>query len=188
MVVDWAMAKSVVIIGGGIAGLSAANELLQNGCTVTVLEAKDRFGGRIHTIREGNLPIELGAEIIHGKSKALLNAIRAAGLSVDEVPERNQLFEDNRLQPVNTWDKAGEIMNRINPQAPDCSFREFLDQQQLDERLRRLMIGFVEGFDAADTERIGAHGLLQAELSAEQMEGDSQARVKEGYSGAGGLF
>lgn len=176
------MAKSVVIIGGGIAGLSAANELLREGCTVTVLEAKERFGGRIHTIREGSLPIELGAEFIHGRSKPLLNAIHAARLKIDDVPARNQLFEDNRLMPVKMWDKVGEIMNRIDPQAPDCSFREFLDRQQLDARSRQLATGFVEGFDAAYTERISTHALLRSEHSAEEMEGDTQARVREGYS------
>lgn len=176
------MPKSVVIIGGGMAGLSAANELLQNGCTVTILEAKDRFGGRIHTIREGKVPVELGAEFIHGKSKPLLNAIRSAGLSIDEVPARQQLFEDNQLQPAGIRDEVAAMMNRIDAQAPDCSFREFLDQQQPDTRLRRLMTGFVEGFDAAHTELISAHALLKAEHSAEQMEGRSQGRVKEGYS------
>lgn len=181
-VLHCAMPMSVVIVGGGIAGLSAANELLQNGCTVTVLEAKDRFGGRIHTIRQGALPVELGAEFIHGKSKPLLNAIRAAGLSIDSVPGRQQLFENNQLQPVSIWDRVSEMMKRIDPKAPDCSFREFLDQQQPDARLRGLLTGFVEGFDAAHTDRISAHALLEAEHSADEMEGDTQARVKEGYS------
>lgn len=176
------MPKSVVIIGGGVAGLSAANELLQNGCTVTVLEAKDRFGGRIHTTREGDLPIELGAEFIHGKSKPLLNAIRTAGLSIDEVPARHQLFENNQFEPIRIWDKVSEMMNRIDPQAPDCSFRDFLDRQRPEASLRQLVTGFVEGFDAAHTELISAHALLEAEHSAEQMEGESQGRVSEGYS------
>jgi monoamine oxidase len=176
------MAKSIVIIGGGIAGLSAANELLQHGCTVTVLEAKERFGGRIHTIHEGTLPIELGAEFVHGKSKPLLKAIRAAGLSVHEVPASNRLFEKGKLRPIKIWDKVGEVMNRINPRAPDCSFQEFIDRQKLDERTRRLMLAFVRGFDAAHPERIGAHGLRAAERSAERMEGDAQGRVNEGYS------
>ena len=94
------MSRSVIIIGGGIAGLSAANELLRNGCIVTVLEAKKRFGGRMHTIRDQKLPIELGAEFIHGKNKQLLNAIRAASLSTHEVPDANQLFENGKLKPI----------------------------------------------------------------------------------------
>lgn len=176
------MAKSVVIIGGGIAGLSAARELLHHGFTVTVLEAKNRFGGRIHTIRDGKLPIELGAEFIHGKSKPLLDAIHVAGLTIDTVPARNQLFEDDHFEPVKMWDRAGEIMNRIDPRAPDSSFRDFLDREQLDARSRQLVTGFVEGFNAAHIDRIGAHALLKAEHSAEEMEGDMQARVREGYS------
>ena len=176
------MGKSVVVIGGGIAGLSAANELLKNGCTVTVLEAKERFGGRIHTVRDGTLPIELGAEFVHGRSKPLLNAIRAAGLSMHDVPDCSQLFEDGKLQPIEIWEKVGEIMNRVDPHTPDRSFKDFLNEQNYDERTRRLVTGFVEGFDAANTQRISAHALLKAEHSAEQMEGAAQARVNEGYS------
>jgi monoamine oxidase len=182
LVLDWGMGKSVVIIGGGIAGLCAANELLRHGCTVTVLEAKDRFGGRIHTIHPGGLPIELGAEFVHGKSQPLLKAIRAAGLSMHEVPASNQLFEQGKLRPIKIWDKVGETMNRINPRAPDCSFREFIDSQKLSERMRRLMLAFVQGFDAAHPERVSAQALLKAERSAEQMSGEAQARVNEGYS------
>lgn len=176
------MGKSVIIIGGGIAGLSAASELLQHGCIVTVLEAKNRFGGRIHTIHEGTLPIELGAEFIHGKSKPLLNTIRAAGLSTHEVPDSNQFFEKGKLKSIQIWDTVGKVMNRIKPRGADCSFKEFIDRQKIDARTRRLVTAFVEGFDAARTERISAHALLKAEKSAEKMEGDAQGRVNEGYS------
>jgi monoamine oxidase len=182
------MGKSVIIIGGGISGLSAANELLRNNCTVTVLEAKNRFGGRVHTIGEGTLPIELGAEFIHGKSKPLLKAIRTAGLSTHEVPTGNRIFEKGKLRPIDIWDEVAKVMNRIKPRGTDCSFREFIDKQKCDERTRRLMLGFVEGFDAAYPERISAQSLLKAEQSAEKMEGDSQGRVNEGYSALVNFF
>jgi monoamine oxidase len=175
------MAKSVIIIGGGIAGLAAANDLLKHDCTVTVLEAKERFGGRIHTLHEGALPVEMGAEFIHGKSKPLLDAIRAAGLSMHDVPARNQLFENGKLEPVKIWETVGEVMNRINPQEPDGSFEDFLERDDADERTRRMATAFVEGFDAAHPERISAHALLKAEHSAEQMNGDAQARINDGY-------
>ncbi len=182
------MSRSVIIIGGGIAGLSAANELLRNGCIVTVLEAKKRFGGRMHTIRDQKLPIELGAEFIHGKNKQLLNAIRAAGLSTHEVPDANQLFENGKLKPIQIWDKVSEVMGRISSRGRDKSFKEFLDRQKCDERTRRLMTGFVEGFDAARTERISAHALLAAERAASEMSGDAQGRVNEGYSALVGFY
>lgn len=57
----------VLIIGAGIAGLSAASELKRLGITSTVLEARDRIGGRIWTSYELGSPIDLGAALIHRK-------------------------------------------------------------------------------------------------------------------------
>ena len=61
-----------LIVGAGAAGLVAAAELGKHPGTVCVLEARDRLGGRIFTRREPgvSLPIELGAEFIHGRSPA----------------------------------------------------------------------------------------------------------------------
>jgi len=58
--------QTVVIVGAGIAGLAAAAELSQAGVGVTIIEARDRIGGRILTLDEPelNLPIELAAEFI----------------------------------------------------------------------------------------------------------------------------
>lgn len=74
------VAKQVIIIGGGISGLAAASRL--KGCNVTLLEAKDRLGGRIHTIRSGNQIVEFGAEFVHGQNKTLLQLIEEAGLKI----------------------------------------------------------------------------------------------------------
>jgi monoamine oxidase len=43
--------KSVVVVGGGVAGLVSAFELKRQGHSVTVLEAQNRVGGRVHTLR-----------------------------------------------------------------------------------------------------------------------------------------
>jgi spermine oxidase len=61
----------VVIIGGGLAGLSAAVHLVENGVNdICLIEAKNSLGGRICTIGvEGN-PLELGAQWIHGACTA----------------------------------------------------------------------------------------------------------------------
>ena len=60
--------KSILVIGAGIAGITAARHLQNNGHQVTVLEGRDRLGGRIHTKKFGNTSIDLGAAWIHGDS------------------------------------------------------------------------------------------------------------------------
>ena len=60
---------TVLVIGAGIAGLSAAYHLKAAGIEATVLEARDRIGGRVWTDREfADIPVEFGAELIHGRS------------------------------------------------------------------------------------------------------------------------
>ncbi len=57
--------RKVIVVGAGVAGASAANMLRQAGHEVTVLEARNRSGGRIHTFEQWGFPIELGANWIH---------------------------------------------------------------------------------------------------------------------------
>ena len=62
-----ARSLSVLVIGAGLAGLAASRDLAAAGAAVTVLEARDRIGGRVHTSRLwSDLPADLGASWIHG--------------------------------------------------------------------------------------------------------------------------
>ena len=56
----------ILVIGAGVSGLAAARELVRDGFEVTVLEGRDRIGGRINTDRSLGSPIDLGASWIHG--------------------------------------------------------------------------------------------------------------------------
>ena len=56
--------KRIVVIGAGYAGLSAADALRAGGAEVTVLEARDRVGGRVWSVPFGDAMIERGAEFI----------------------------------------------------------------------------------------------------------------------------
>ncbi|NOT70123.1 MAG: FAD-dependent oxidoreductase [Hyphomicrobium sp.] len=71
--------RSVVVIGAGLAGLTAAKKLAQAGAEVTVIEARDRIGGRIWTSNVWpGLPMDLGASWIHGTKGNPLTALADA--------------------------------------------------------------------------------------------------------------
>jgi monoamine oxidase len=74
--------KTVVVAGAGLAGLAAARALEADGASVIVVEARDRVGGRVHTIRDGfahRQHAEAGADLIEGAQthvRALARSLR----------------------------------------------------------------------------------------------------------------
>lgn len=75
--------RDVVVIGAGMAGVTAGRDCREAGLDVVVVEATDRVGGRVHTDRElCALPVERGAEFIHTDEAPTLDEARAAGLEL----------------------------------------------------------------------------------------------------------
>lgn len=73
--------KRVVVVGAGMAGLGAARVLIERGFEVRVLEARDRIGGRVHTVGKLGTEIDLGASWIHdSRGNPLTEIARKAGL------------------------------------------------------------------------------------------------------------
>jgi monoamine oxidase len=71
----------VIVIGAGVAGLSAARALTDAGKNVIVVEARDRIGGRMWTHTEAmSIPVELGAQFIHGRNASTWELVRRQGL------------------------------------------------------------------------------------------------------------
>ena len=73
--------RSVIVIGAGMAGAAAAWELNREGVNVTVIEARDRIGGRIHSDQRWGAPVEMGAAWIHGvRGNPVARLARAQGM------------------------------------------------------------------------------------------------------------
>jgi monoamine oxidase len=164
-----------------MAGLSAASALVRMGCNVTLLEAKNHFGGRIHTIEAGAHPIELGAEFLHGESHAITNAIQAAELSTHTISDDYQIFQNGHFKQVDLLAKMSKVIQRVDSRHRDGSFQEFLDSQNLNADDYEQAIGFVQGFHAARAYVISAHSIRRGEYAAEHMPGTKQGRINEGY-------
>jgi monoamine oxidase len=76
-------AQHIVILGGGLAGLCSAYELLAQGHRVTLLEAQLRPGGRVRTLRENLAPglyVEAGPEAIPGAHEITLHYAKTLGV------------------------------------------------------------------------------------------------------------
>jgi monoamine oxidase len=100
----------VVVVGAGMAGLTAARTLAEAGLKVLVVEAQDRIGGRIWTRHVGDEAIELGAEFIHGRPPELWALIDEAGLETYERGGARVCFEDSSLN-----DCGGEMDDVFAP-------------------------------------------------------------------------
>jgi monoamine oxidase len=179
----------VVIIGAGVAGLAAACRLTQAGATTAVLEARNRLGGRIHTIRDERapVPIELGAEFIHGSAPELVEITRRTKLVVCDIHGQRWQAHGRKLIPVDEeefWKDLGRIMGRLDPKrSPDRSFQEFLDTKPGGASLavqRTLAREFVQGFHAADLSRISERSLADGGAPDDEDE-ERQARILDGY-------
>ncbi|CZT44246.1 related to anon-37cs protein [Rhynchosporium secalis] len=91
---------SICIVGAGISGLRCADVLLQNGFDVTILEARDRIGGRVtqQKLSTGHL-VDLGANWIHGtESNPILDLAKATNTATHDWSESFNIFdEDGKL-------------------------------------------------------------------------------------------
>jgi monoamine oxidase len=83
--------ERVVVVGAGIAGLTVANALAHDGVECVVLEARDRIGGRLHTIDLAGSPVDLGGSWIHtpvgNPMRAFAEHVGVACQSANPLPE-----------------------------------------------------------------------------------------------------
>ena len=106
------MAADVLVLGAGIAGLAAAERLAAAGRRVLILEARDRLGGRIHTVDDPTLghPIELGAEFVHGSAPELKQLAREAHIGIADIDGERWQSSHGRLRPAEDfWSKLDAV-------------------------------------------------------------------------------
>ncbi len=157
----------VIVVGAGVAGLAAAEMLGRAGRSVLLLEARNRIGGRIYTWRDSifPIPVELGAEFVHGRPPVTLQLLREGGIGLIQVPETHGLFLDGRVRAIDLVQTLRPLLEQLPaPQAPDCAFSKFLEQTLSGEGMaatRALARIVAESFEAADPEQLSLQALAE---------------------------
>lgn len=174
------MDADVVIVGAGMAGLTAARDLVRAGVEVLVLEARGRVGGRIHTLHDPDtpVPVELGAEFLHGDAPATMEMIGAHRLATHELEGEWRLERGGKLAPVNLEELLARGLAPVVAAArrgKDVSVAEAIARQR--PALRAMTRAFVEGFHAADPRAASVQALAK-----EGTDGPGRSlRVAAGY-------
>ncbi|MFE7067880.1 flavin monoamine oxidase family protein [Microbacterium sp. NPDC057658] len=173
-----------VIVGAGVAGLTAARLLQDAGRTVVVLEARDRIGGRVHTDRTDGI-VDLGASWIHGVDGSPVAAAAEAfgmrtveftvgGFQVDSRPiayhgpdGRPLSAEETRAFAADVHAVDAVLPDIIAASRPTASYRDVTDEAlsrqgwsaERTQRVREYLEHRAEEQYGAWIEDLAAHGL-----------------------------
>ncbi len=148
--------SQVIVIGAGIAGLAAAQQLKADGFEAIVLEARDRVGGRIWTDRSLGVPIDMGASWIHGPEDNPITPLAAKARARTFVTQdANEAVYDvsGRLIPKSVVSQSEEHYNALLKQIAELTDAEDQDIS-IAEAIRRI--------DAAELQDL----LIQYQLAA----------------------
>jgi monoamine oxidase len=177
---------SVLVAGAGLAGLAAAHDLIALGATVTVIDVRDRVGGRVWTIRDGfseNQHAEAGGDFIDEEQHEIRNLAGEVGLKLTRILRggfgyvradqtgRGKIVARNAMRG---WDRlAGELSGVTRPYAlaerrwdspiaadiAKRSVASWLDQVKADTELRATATG-LRGFFLADPDELSLIALV----------------------------
>lgn len=170
----------VIVAGGGLAGLTAARDLIDRGAAVHLIEPRNRLGGRVWTVRDegfDSIPLEAGGEFIDGEHAAIRRLCADHGLQLQQILRegfglaldlrgRVQLFKGQR--PI--WNDFKHALSKeIDAlQAADCDWHSSAASQiarhSLDALLRarqasdavRAMAQGLRGFYLSDSDEMSA--------------------------------
>jgi monoamine oxidase len=184
--------QDVLIIGAGAAGLAAGRMLHDAGSDGLILEARDRIGGRISTDYDfADVPVELGAEFIHGECAATHDLVRQAGLKTLPVVRMDNLWWAADGQPAVSRRKLAPALkqqlegllddyHRLEASLPDdLSLEAYLRGRGWDGAALIMADVLLAQTCCARLDSLSCHDLIR-EMQTDQA-GKEEARIREGY-------
>ncbi len=157
----------ILIVGAGITGLYTAYELKKAGIKVKVIEARNRVGGRIHTLHDTfSLPVDLGAEFVHGELEDSLRLLDLADADVCEKEGDSYIFDDKGFRKTDhAIENLETVLAKLRSLKEDMPLSRFIENNLSDECAQRSLIRFAANFDLADPRELSSFALCD-ELSS----------------------
>ena len=177
----------VIVIGAGVAGLAASVRLAASGLSVLLVEARERIGGRVFTLRDpiSQAPIELGAEFIHGRPPEIWEILQSRQVEITEVGGESWCSRNGSLSPCEFFSEVDEILEKMDDRSADESFLAFLDRccsgTEVTAEAKQRALSYITGFNAADPALVGVHWLVKSMRAEEEIEGHRTFRSRHGY-------
>ena len=175
--------KHILIAGAGASGLMAGCEFIAHGWQVTIVEARDRVGGRIHTMRSNfSKIIDAGAEFIHGKQELTMRLVRASKSELLRMEGHMYSIRDGKETESSFFDDDwGKVMKALHKLEEDTDMASFMNAHFPKDQYPRLnesITGFVQGYDAADLSKVSALALRDEWSETDE---EHQYHIREGY-------
>lgn len=174
--------KTILIIGAGIAGLTAAR-ILSEKYKVIILEAANRAGGRIYSNAEASFGgvVEYGPEFIHGDAEETIRLLKEAGIEYKSIRGTMYRKENGVIKEaddmVEHWDS---LMRKMATVKDETTLADFLQQHFPGDgykELRQQAENYAGGFDLADVEKATVKSLYDEWAN----EDERQYRIPAGY-------
>jgi len=177
------MTKNIVVVGAGAAGLMAASELVKKNYKVTIVEARDRIGGRIHTLpNHFSQPVDAGAEFVHGDQPLTSDLAKRSGVALQRLSGNHFRIAKGALTEGDFFNSEWDTMvAELAKLESDMPMQAFLDKHFNKQRYPDFYAsvkGFVEGFDAADLDKVSALALKDEWINTDD---DHQYQLKGTY-------
>jgi len=126
-----------------------------------------------------DIPVELGAEFLHGEAKATHLLMREAGIAAVRAVRVQRRLVNGRLRPINSFREAQRAVRGATLDE-DVSFDRFLASRRLPAKTKQFARMMVQGFDAADPARVSARSIIEEWGEGGEL-GRSQPRPQGGY-------